>query len=129
IITVCIPGMPVSDSPGGGRQVRAQDAKTPRRRAGYGMAEMRYCHGRRGSVLPSAGLFVILGALGCSSTPAPKPEPEPFVPGVPPAAAAHFTKGINLGNRLEAPNEGDWGSVIEAQDFPFIAARGFDHVR
>ena len=38
-------------------------------------------------------------------------------------------KGINLGNRLDAPNEGDWGGIIQAEDFPFIAARGFDHVR
>ena len=49
--------------------------------------------------------------------------------GVPPAAAARFKKGINLGNRLEAPNEGDWGGMIQAEDFPFIARRGFDHVR
>ena len=54
---------------------------------------------------------------------------EPFVPGVAPAAAAHFKKGINLGNRLEAPMEGDWGGVIRAEDFAFIAKRGFDHVR
>jgi len=61
------------------------------------------------------------GAMGMS--------PEPFVPGVAPAAAKYFMKGINLGNRLEAPNEGDWGGSILATDFPFIAARGFDHVR
>lgn len=54
---------------------------------------------------------------------------DPFVFGVPPAAAVHFKKGINLGNRLDAPNEGDWGGVIHAEDFPFIAQRGFDHVR
>jgi endoglucanase len=48
---------------------------------------------------------------------------------VPPAAAEHFKKGINLGNRLEAPTEGDWGGTILAEDFPFIARRGFDHVR
>ena len=71
--------------------------------------------------------FAILGAIGCSGTTGP--EPEPFVSGVPPAAAAHFMKGINLGNRLDAPNEGDWGGVIQAEDFPFIAQRGFDHVR
>jgi len=53
----------------------------------------------------------------------------PFVFGVAPAAAAHFKKGINLGNRLEAPNEGDWGGTILAGDFAFIAKRGFDHVR
>jgi endoglucanase len=55
--------------------------------------------------------------------------PEPFVFGVPPSAASHFKKGINLGNRLEAPNEGDWGGTVQAEDFPFIARRGFDHVR
>ena len=55
--------------------------------------------------------------------------PEPFSFGKPPAAAAHFKKGINLGNRLEAPNEGDWGGKVLASDFPFIAKRGFDHVR
>jgi endoglucanase len=55
--------------------------------------------------------------------------PEPFTFGKPPAAAAHFKKGINLGNRLEAPNEGDWGGKVIASDFPFIAKRGFDHVR
>jgi len=54
---------------------------------------------------------------------------DPFVSGVPPAAAVHFMKGINLGDRLEAPNEGDWGGVVNAEDFPFIAKRGFDHVR
>jgi endoglucanase len=55
--------------------------------------------------------------------------PEPFTFGKSPVAAAHFKKGINLGNRLEAPNEGDWGGKVLASDFPFIAKRGFDHVR
>ena len=91
------------------------------------MAEMRCCHGHRSSVLALVGSFVLLGALACSG--AAGLEPEPFVSGVPPAAAAHFTKGINLGNRLDAPNEGDWGGVIQDEDFPFIAQRGFDHVR
>ncbi len=54
---------------------------------------------------------------------------EPFTFGRPPAAAAYFKKGINLGNRLEAPQEGDWGGTVLASDFPFIAKRGFDHVR
>ena len=93
------------------------------------MAEMRDRHDHRGSILPSTGVFVLLGAIGCSGTTTGREGPEPFVSGVPPAAAAHFTKGINLGNRLEAPNEGDWGGTIQAEDFPFIAARGFDHVR
>jgi endoglucanase len=77
--------------------------------------------------LGSSAVLGLFGALACSSS-APQ-GPEPFVSGVPPAAAAHFKKGINLGNRLEAPNEGDWGGSILPGDFPFIAQRGFDHVR
>lgn len=65
-----------------------------------------------------------------SETIAPPPStPEPFVAGTPPRASRHFRRGLNLGNRLEAPNEGDWGGRILPTDFPFIASRGFDHVR
>jgi endoglucanase len=38
-------------------------------------------------------------------------------------------RGMNLGNRLDAPNEGDWGPVLHASDFVHIAKRGFDHIR
>ncbi len=70
------------------------------------------------------------GGSSASGGSATGPEgPEPFTFGVPPAAAAHFVKGINLGNRLEAPTEGEWGGSVLASDFPFIAQRGFDHVR
>ena len=117
-------GRPVTAASSKNSPTRCEDTSIP---GVYGMAEMRCCHGHRGSILAFAGLFVILGAIGCSGTTGP--EPEPFVSGVPPAAAAHFKKGINLGNRLDAPNEGDWEGVIQAEDFPFIAQRGFDHVR
>jgi endoglucanase len=75
------------------------------------------------------------GARDAAGTDAPtNPDatpngPDPFTFGQPPAAAGHFKKGINLGNRLEAPNEGDWGGKVLASDFAFIAKRGFDHVR
>ena len=92
---------------------------------------MSIFRGPRGSFVGlfagSCFLFGIFGAVACSGGSAA--GPEPFVSGVPPAAAAHFKKGIKLGNRLDAPNEGDWGGTIQAQDFPFIAQRGFDHVR
>jgi endoglucanase len=42
---------------------------------------------------------------------------------------AHFRRGMNLGNRLDAPNEGDWGVVLHDTDFVHVASRGFDHVR
>lgn len=70
------------------------------------------------------------GAAGVGGGTTIDPGPvEPFTPGQAPTAAAHFKKGINLGNRLEAPTEGEWGASILASDFPFIKERGFDHVR
>jgi endoglucanase len=38
-------------------------------------------------------------------------------------------RGINLGNALEAPNEGEWGITLRDEDFPLVAQAGFDHVR
>lgn len=38
-------------------------------------------------------------------------------------------QGMNLGNSLEAPREGDWGAGLDASHFDIIAAAGFDHVR
>ncbi len=43
--------------------------------------------------------------------------------------AAALGRGINFGNMLEAPREGDWGASLDAQDFVTIAEAGFDHVR
>lgn len=36
---------------------------------------------------------------------------------------------MNMGNALEAPNEGDWGYRISARDLRTVAAAGFDTVR
>lgn len=90
------------------------------------------------------------GALlaGCGGRlPAASPATEPF-PGAPtssPVAAATspatapatgpatgsalLGRGINLGNALEAPREGEWGLVLEEGFFDVIADAGFDHVR
>ena len=38
-------------------------------------------------------------------------------------------RGINIGNALEAPNEGDWGVVIKDEYFKIIKEAGFDTVR
>jgi hypothetical protein len=37
--------------------------------------------------------------------------------------------GVNLGNALEAPREGDWGLTLQADYFELIADAGFAHVR
>lgn len=52
----------------------------------------------------------------------------------PPAGArsprwAGFERGMNLGNRLDAPSEGLWGAVLVEDDFDVAADAGFDHVR
>lgn len=40
-----------------------------------------------------------------------------------------MSRGINLGNALEAPHEGDWGVVIKDEYFKIIKQAGFDTVR
>ncbi|MBN2442893.1 MAG: glycoside hydrolase family 5 protein [Spirochaetales bacterium] len=37
--------------------------------------------------------------------------------------------GINLGNALDAPQEGDWGVVLEEEYFTIISKAGFHYVR
>jgi len=44
-------------------------------------------------------------------------------------SSASLRRGINLGNRLDAPYEGAWGPILHDTDFVHIASRGFDHVR
>src|SRR6476660_3181157 len=45
------------------------------------------------------------------------------------AANKALGRGVNFGNALEAPNEGEWGMKLEADFFVKIKAAGFDHVR
>jgi endoglucanase len=45
------------------------------------------------------------------------------------AANKKLGRGVNLGNALESPKEGEWGMKIEAEFFPLIKQAGFDHVR
>ncbi len=43
--------------------------------------------------------------------------------------AGALGRGINLGNALEAPVEGNWGVELTVQDFVDVAQAGFQHVR
>ncbi len=38
-------------------------------------------------------------------------------------------RGVNLGNALEAPSEGEWGMTLKQEFFTLIAQAGFDTVR
>lgn len=44
-------------------------------------------------------------------------------------AASALDRGVNLGNALEAPREGEWGVTLEEKDFDLIRRAGFRSVR
>ena len=79
---------------------------------------------------------VIVAPTPTPTPPAPTPTPTP-TPTYTPVAAAVPTTGIhipvgkcvNMGNMLEAPNEGDWGRAIQDSDMTIIRAAGFDTIR
>ncbi len=54
----------------------------------------------------------------------PRPDPITVSPPLP-----GFTKGINLGNCLDAPSEGAWGTRLSEKHFEMAARAGLDHVR
>ncbi|HLF74553.1 MAG TPA: glycoside hydrolase family 5 protein, partial [Anaerolineales bacterium] len=56
----------------------------------------------------------------------PTPRPEPTVTPIP---SATLRRGVNLGNMLEAPNEGEWGLLVQEEYFDLIRQAGFDFVR
>lgn len=66
---------------------------------------------RRETILGAAAL------AACRPSEAPAPAPFPM------------RRGVNLGNALEAPREGDWGYRIEGQHLRAIKEAGFDGVR
>ena len=72
-----------------------------------------------------------------ATTPAPVPTetrmpptststPEPSPTSLPPAA---LRRGVNMGNMLEAPSEGEWGVTLQEEYFVLIKEAGFDFVR
>ncbi|WP_257215147.1 glycoside hydrolase family 5 protein [Sphingomonas sp. R-74633] len=81
------------------------------------------------------------GATSVTPTPtasaSPTPTPTPSAPVYTAKAAFVPTTGIslpigkcvNMGNHLEAPNEGDWGRAIVDNDFTIIKTAGFNTVR
>lgn len=82
-----------------------------------------------------ASVFVFLSLQACSSI-----SDFPYnQKSIPPSDQSHFKdafeinqilgKGINLGNALEAPVEGDWGMVIQEEYLDLIANAGFESVR
>jgi len=44
-------------------------------------------------------------------------------------SSATLGRGVNMGNMLEAPNEGEWGLTVQEEYFDLIRQAGFDFVR
>jgi aryl-phospho-beta-D-glucosidase BglC (GH1 family) len=103
---------------------------------------------KRISILPILIVLFILQACGVPSTAVPTETPTPIPPSptetaIPPSPTPTITpeptptpsaslalqRGINLGNMLEAPNEGEWGLFVEEEYFDLIDEAGFDFVR
>lgn len=118
--------------------------RTRRALAGLALAALAACSGGGSSgtvVAPSP-------SPAPSPTPSPSPSPSPIplpTPTPSPKSPASYTptaafkpstgialpvgKCVNMGNQLDAPNEGDWGRAIVDADFTIIKAAGFDTVR
>jgi len=81
--------------------------------------------------------FAVLAlACDCKAVPPPvtlPPKPPETVAAPPPTSApappSDLRRGINLGNALDAPSEGEWGVTLAASDFVDVKQAGFDHVR
>jgi endoglucanase len=69
------------------------------------------------------------------STSTPTAIPSPTLPAIKAEDQYAFSqlkrlgRGINLGNALEAPNEGEWGVVLQEDYFRLIKEAGFQSVR
>lgn len=84
----------------------------------------------KGRRIPFLLLVFLLAACRKSTTPAvPSGTPNPGGAVDPFAQAKRLGRGINLGDALEAPQEGDWGVVLQEEYFQLIRKAGFDTVR
>ena len=77
-------------------------------------------------ILETFGLLVLMLMLcvsGCAQTKQPT-----VLPAVDPTPLT-LGRGVNLGNTLEAPQEGEWGVTLRKEYFQLIQDAGLQHVR
>ncbi len=79
-------------------------------------------------IVARAALVLLLA--GCSNDKNPMAPSDETPTGLDPFAQnAKLGRGVNLGNALEAPNEGDWGVTLKSEYFDLIKSAGFNSVR
>lgn len=84
-------------------------------------------------VLGWLALSLLIAPPGTIQVPTPLPQPTITLE-VPMGVDAfelnaRIGRGVNLGNALEAPNEGDWGVVLQEEYFDLIKNAEFNSVR
>ncbi len=75
------------------------------------------------TVLAIALSILLIGLAFAAETDKPKKTVEPF------EMNNRIGRGVNLGNALEAPSEGEWGVTLQEEYFQLIKDAGFDSVR
>ena len=59
----------------------------------------------------------------------PTPTEVPVTATYTPIPAPNLHRGVNFGNMLESPNEGEWGLTVKEEYFDLVKEAGFDFVR
>lgn len=79
-------------------------------------------------ILGASLAFFVAGCSRGSGSPVPESTPTPERAD-PFEQNARLGRGVNLGNALEAPREGEWGVMLQGEYFQLIKSAGFDAVR
>jgi endoglucanase len=80
--------------------------------------------GRGQAIVARFGRFLLVGCALCIAVPVAAAEPQDAF-----AYNRLLGRGVNFGNALDAPNEGEWGLTLKEEYFEAIRQAGFDAVR
>lgn len=73
--------------------------------------------------------LILLTVSSCNQTHAPTPTLVPPSKSMPANEPLTLHRGVNFGNMLEAPNEGEWGLFVQEEYFDLVKDAGIDFVR
>jgi endoglucanase len=83
---------------------------------------------RRFTMKQVATLWLVVAAVAVLAAVQAQAEEAAVAAGIQ-AANKKLGRGINIGNALEAPKEGEWGVTLQAEYFRAIKEAGFDTIR